>query len=283
MTPARRSCRHVFGDDHLRWLRVVLLAGLALGPACLQPVRPTEPMRSAQLEDPGTDETSNQVTSPDPDPGPAPVDAGTQDIEQRVVELLAGMRVRLLSAEASLEVDGWVNMDRGPVELFACAPGGKTHESVVVLDCVPSGVHAGLLALGLSPGCPVRLGPEGVLQPPTGDGVRIELRWTDAAGQSQVARAEDWIWNAVQDRAMERAAWIFAGSFLVPRKDRPGETTYAADAAKTLVATYHDATAVLENPWPGGGDDTRYHANIHAVPEVGTPVTLRFSLASLER
>jgi hypothetical protein len=226
---------------------VLLLALLTLGPACQQPTRPAEPV----------------VETP---------------VERAFVELLAGMSVRLLRAEASLEVDGWVNMDRGPVEVFACAPGGKTHESVVVLDCVPSGLHAGLLALGLSPGGPFSLGPDGVLQPPTGDGVLIEARWTDASGMSQVARAEDWIWNVAQGRAMERAAWIFAGSYLVPQQGRPGETRYAADTVKSLVTTYHDASAILENPWPGD-DDTRYHANIHAVPEVGTPVTVRFSPA----
>jgi hypothetical protein len=276
----------------MSWFRLVLLAGLAmglamglaLGPACLQPSKPAETMPEALFVRPGTHGASHGGAALDPDvpaSRPAPPssrDAATQDIEHPVVERLADMGVHLLGAEASLEVEGWVNMDRGPVEVFACAPGGKTHESVVVLDCVPSGLHAGLLALGLSPGGPVRLGPEGVLQPPTGDGVRIEVHWTDAAGQPQVARAEDWIWNAIEDRAMERAPWIFAGSFLVPRTDRPGETTYAADARKSLMTTYHDATAVLENPWPGD-DDTRFHANIHAVPEVGTPVALRFSRA----
>ena len=102
------------------------------------------------------------------------------------------------------------------------------------------------------------------------------MRWTDAAGRTHVARAEDWIWNVAEGRAMERAAWIFAGSFEVPEEGRPGQTRYAADVVKSLVATYHDASAILENPWHGA-DDTRYHANIHAVPEVGTPVTIRFS------
>ena len=55
-------------------------------------------------------------------------------------ELLAGMGIRVHRASRSIEVAGWVNMQTGLVEVFACAPEGKTHESVVVvLDCLPSG------------------------------------------------------------------------------------------------------------------------------------------------
>lgn len=246
-------------DGHPRRIHAILLALLVLGQACQRPTRPTEPL----------------VETPR-DPAAAPSPADLEDLELDVIEGLADMGVRLLLAESCVEVDGRVNMDRGPVEVFACVPGGKTHESVVVLDCLPSGLHAGLLVLDMLPGHPFRVGPDGALQPPTGDGVRIEVRWTDAAGRSQVARAEDWIWNVAQERAMEPAAWIFAGSYLSPRRGEPGKTNYAADMTKSLVVTYHDASAILENPWPGA-DDTRYHANIHAVPEVGTPVTVRFT------
>ncbi len=199
------------------------------------------------------------------------------DPEQAFADLLAEMGVTYLAEESALEVPGWVNMQEGLIEVFACSPGGKTHEAVVVLDCVPSGLHAGLLALGLQPGTPVETGTDGEYVPPTGDGVRIDVRWSDAAGNQYSARAEDWILDATTESAMEHCAWTFAGSFLQDTGD--DERTYAANYIKSLVTTYHDASSVLENPLPAGADDTVYYANRDAVPPVGTVVTVVFRAA----
>ena len=191
-------------------------------------------------------------------------------------QLLASMGVRYLPAEQRLEVPGWVNMQSGLVEVFACAPEGKTHESVIVLDCVPSGLHAGLLALGLEPGAPVESSTAAEYRSPSGDRVEIQVRWVGADGATNTARAEDWIWDKKRAQAMEHAAWIFTGSFLQPTPGTPDAATYAANYVKSLVTTYHDSTSVLENPWPEGVDDTVYYSNEKAVPPVGTPVTAIF-------
>ncbi len=190
-------------------------------------------------------------------------------------ELLASMGVRYLPAERRLEVPGWVNLQSGLVEVFACAPEGKTHEAVVVLDCVPSGLHAGLLALGLEPGTPLESGTEAEYRAPRGDRVEIMVRWTGADGETRTARAEDWIWDQKRGSAMEPTTWIFTGSFLQAIPGVAG-ATYAANHVKSLVTTYHDATSVLENPWPDGVDDAVYYSNDKAVPPVGTPITLLF-------
>lgn len=196
--------------------------------------------------------------------------------EEEFRQLLAEMGVRYFPARHELEIDGWVNMREGLVEVFACAPEGKTHEAVVVLDCVPSGLHAGLLALGLREGTPVEFGTDGTYRPPTGDGVEVLVRWFDPAQGLQIARAEDWVWNQVEERAMEHGDWIFAGSFLQEISNDPSQATYAANYVKSLVTTYHDASSILENPFPAGADDTLYYANDHAVPAVGTPLTVVF-------
>jgi hypothetical protein len=186
--------------------------------------------------------------------------------------------VKYFASEKRLEVAGRVNMQKGLVEVFACAPGGKTHESVVVLDCVPSGLHAGLLAMGLKPGKPVEEGTEAEYKPPTGDGVEIQVRWTSGDRQA-TARAEDWVWNERDAAPMKHGAWVFAGSFMQEPTGNPEEATFAANYVKSLVTTYHDATSILENPFPEGRDDTVYYANERAVPAVGTPVTVVFTPA----
>jgi hypothetical protein len=196
--------------------------------------------------------------------------------EDEFGRLLAGMGVRYFPNDKHLEVSGWVNMQTGLVEVFACAPEGKTHESVIVLDCVPSGLQAGLLALGLEPGKPVEFGTGDQYTPPTGDGVLVEVHWTDLQGHEQTARAEDWITDEPHKRSMPRCAWIFAGSFLQPVSGTTNDVTFAADYVKSLVTTYHDASSILENPWTEGIDDTVYYSNDKAVPPVGTSLTAIF-------
>lgn len=201
---------------------------------------------------------------------------GGGDAEEAFKKLLGSMGVQYLAEQRRVEIAGWVNMQKGLVEVFACAPEGKTHEAVVVLDCVPSGLHAGLLALGLEPGTPVEVGTEGEYKLPTGDRVQVRVRWTGADGNEHTVRAEDWVRNEKEGRPMKPGAWIFAGSFMQPVSDNPEESTYAANYVKSLVTTYHDASSILENPHSEGVDDTVYYANEKAVPAVGTPVTVVF-------
>jgi len=194
-------------------------------------------------------------------------------------KLLASLGVRLHLPERLVEVEGWVNMQRGLVEVFACAPDGKTHESVLVLDCVPSALNSALLALNFKSGEPARLGGDGdspLGKPPAGDPVYIYVRWRNSGGQVLQARAEDWIWNRKGDRPMQRMAWVYTGSYI--QEVSQGEAgTYAADYIKTLVATFNDPTSIIDNPLPSGRDDTLFYVNEKVVPDPRTPVTVIFS------
>ena len=49
-----------------------------------------------------------------------------------------------------IQIPGKVNMSSGLIEVFACAPFGKLHESVLVLDVVPYYLQVSLLLLGLN-------------------------------------------------------------------------------------------------------------------------------------
>lgn len=215
-------------------------------------------------------------------PAEAPSAAAADDSSAAAVqlrELLAGMGVRLVERDASgasrLEVKGWVNQRTGPIELFACAPAGKTHESVVVLDCIPSGLHAGLLALGLVAGQPVGVEADGTRTPPQGPAVELRVVYAGEDGIEREVRAEEWIWDERRQATMPPSGWLFAGSyFQSPVGDAPAP--YAADGVKSLVTTYHDSSSVLENPLDTGFDDEVYSANERAVPPVGTPVIVAF-------
>jgi hypothetical protein len=47
-----------------------------------------------------------------------------------------------------------------------------------------------------------------------------------------------------------------------------------AEIEKSLIATYHDSTAIINHPLPEGADDTVYNVNSEVVPRRGTAVTL---------
>ena len=244
---------------------VVLVATLFTVNACVQmSAPPTAPARAPTAEEasPASNGAGSAAQSP--------------SAEEAFKKLLGSMGVQYLPELRRLEIAGWVNMQKGLVEVFACAPEGKTHESVVVLDCVPSGLHAGLLALGLESGTPVEVGTDGEYKLPTGDRVQVRVRWTGADGKEHTVRAEDWVRNEKAGRPMKPGAWIFAGSFMQPVSDNPEESTYAANYVKSLVTTYHDASSILENPHSEGIDDTVYYVNEKAVPPAGTPVTVVF-------
>jgi len=216
----------------------------------------------------------------DPRSAPAPQavsesesDTDTDTADAELAAILAGMGVAYLPQKRRLEIAGHVNQQRGAIEVFACAPEGKTHEAVVVMDCVPSGVHAGLLALGLEPGEPAKL-EGGEFVPPHGAAVIVEVRWKDEGGVDRSARAEDWVLDGKAKRSMPRVEWVFTGSTMQAGSADPEDVAYAANFIQSIVTTYHDATAILENPLRAGSDDTIYQANEAAVPPERTPITV---------
>ena len=62
--------------------------------------------------------------------------------------------VRYFSKERQIEFDGHVLIKESggkPMELIACTPGGKTHESVFAADIKPSDLHVALREAGMRP------------------------------------------------------------------------------------------------------------------------------------
>ena len=55
--------------------------------------------------------------------------------------------------------DGYVAMQDGPLEMFACPIGTKEHESVIATLARSREMHAALLAIGAKPGTPVSFVP----------------------------------------------------------------------------------------------------------------------------
>lgn len=177
--------------------------------------------------------------------------------------------IRLDKKKKTIEIDGRICLEEGPLELFACAEGGKEHETVVALKGDPWQLHLSLLLLGLKPGG----GPEYQGDPtkPHGDTVIIEVQWEED-GKTIRKRAEDLIFDVGAEKPMAHVEWVFVGSRF--ERDQNGKNYYVANRDRSIVTVFHDPYTVIDNPLKGGGDDTVYVVNKKAVPPRDTPVVV---------
>ena len=155
-------------------------------------------------------------------------------------------------------------MQKGMIELLACAPGGKTHETVVVMDVVPYHLQVALILLGLN--YVGGLAIQGDTLTPRGDSLEVLITW-NSNGRDTTVRGEDFAWDIPRKAPMQHTPWIFTGSKMMDGK-------YMADVEKSLITTYHDPFTILDNPLSTGADDETYKVNENLVPPKGTAVTV---------
>ena len=164
--------------------------------------------------------------------------------------------------EASM--NGWVNMNDGLIEYLACSLGGKLHESALVLDVKPTVLQVALILLGLEAESDFQY--QGSQSLPKGDPVEIWVEWNQE-GETKRVRAEDLVFDTRKNKPMAHTHWVFTGSIIHAGR-------FLAEVEKSLIATYHDPTAIINNPLPEGADDTVYSVNQKLVPPKDTPITL---------
>jgi hypothetical protein len=157
-------------------------------------------------------------------------------------------------------------MNSGLIEYFAVTEYGKTHEAVVVLGIQPMHLQLGLLLLGLEYG--QNLGFQGDTVMPLGDSVYIYLGWLDENQDTTIYEISELIVDYQNNQPMPSTAWIFTGSFL-------HDGHYMADMDGSIIATYSDPVAILNNPLSGRMDDTVYDANEKLLPPAGKPVFMK--------
>jgi hypothetical protein len=158
---------------------------------------------------------------------------------------------------------GYVNQVEGAIELLACGPGGKVHESVLVLQVNPLDLQAALLLIGLKSGPPM---PDLGVGPPQGDRVRIWVHWQEA-GSSIVKPLEALAYAWRDQRSLRTKDWVFTGSVVENGK-------FKALAEESLIASYWDPWAIINVQSPLGADDDALSVNRAEIPPLHTPVTL---------
>lgn len=168
-------------------------------------------------------------------------------------------------------VDGYVSLDEGLLEMFACTAGTKEHESIVAVLCSAQTIHAALLAVGAKTGHPVKWDPK--FEPPTGTKIEIEMRWLDAKGKWQSQDAREWIYD-VKTKKMLQYHWVFAGSMFW-KDEETGKEQYSAESGD-LICVSNFSTAMLDIPVESSQatHGLLFEAYKKNIPKVGTPVRL---------
>ena len=179
-------------------------------------------------------------------------------------------------------------LDTDWLELLACMPKSREHESIIKLVAKPSDVHGALLLIGLKPGSPFRAerqddGTWKYFQP-TGDEVVVTIRYTDKAGKEHEVAANEWIVEQQTGKKLPDNTWVFAGSKFYKVE---GREIYAADVEGNIISLVNFTDEVLARKTnyrggqDGGGGDT-WGANEKAIPAVGTKITVRLRPAKKE-
>lgn len=183
--------------------------------------------------------------------------------------------VTIYAASREIAFAGIVNMATGLIEVVACTPRGKRHESVLVADVAPLDVHLALLLLSLEPGSnpgwflheDKRYRPRGYDRP-AGARVSVFVEWDSPQGR-QRSRAERLLIDQRTGETLPKTDWVFVGSYLLEQGQ------YVADEVGSIITNYHDPTAVIDCPLESSRMDDYTYANTARIPPPGTPVTIR--------
>ncbi len=175
--------------------------------------------------------------------------------------------------EKSVLVDGQICLREGMLEMFACTRNTKEHEAIVSADTKAYLVHAGLLSLGAEPGHPAQFQPE--YKPPAGTEIDVLVRWQDAQGKMQTARAQDWVKDLHTKKAMTYP-FVFGGSsFWIDPEN--GKKFYQAEGGD-FVCVSNFGTAMLDIPVKSSqsNEELEFEAFTEKIPPLGAPVRLVF-------
>lgn len=180
---------------------------------------------------------------------------------------------------------GYIDLDatvvgRGTewLELIACSPKSREHESIVTVTAKPSHIHLALLTLGLEPGAPLSWegkGEDVVVHPPHGPVVEVFFVVPgEAEGPAVEVPANRWVLNRETGEPLGANRWLFAGSVF---RSYEGRQIYMADLNGTVVSlvSFGDDLLVRPTTMTNQTDQQVWQANAELIPPEGTRLTLR--------
>ena len=176
-------------------------------------------------------------------------------------------------------IPGVIMVNRGLVELFGCGEGGKEHETIFRLETNIQGLDLALTSARFRRGklpskTDINLADQG-------SRVLILVQWVDKDGKLVTHRSEDLVVSMRRNAPMPRVGWTYVGHWMEvadptsPKGERKHKVL-AATGTRSLVTTFRDRSALLDNPLEEAVDDTLFGANYMLLPKPGTPVRIIF-------
>jgi hypothetical protein len=100
--------------------------------------------------------------------------------------------------------------------------------------------------------------------------IRTEVKW-DENGSTYQRSLEELAFNSKNQKSLKQNAFIFTGSKKI-------EGTYLAELSGSMIAVYADEEAVINSSDHDSNNDDVWLANEKQMPELETPVRIRFLL-----
>ena len=167
-----------------------------------------------------------------------------------------------------------------PIEVIACwahdrkeGKGQKAHETIVVIDVLPSEVHKALEAIGLKPGAPVKGGEVAC----TGPEIKVFIEFATEGGGSKRVSMDKALLDPKTKAPFPRSVkFRFTGSAMSKIDPNKPETKYGADLTGTLIAIYPvtDETVCQSSLTMKEEKYLKLETNTAVLPKTGTPVKL---------
>jgi hypothetical protein len=176
-----------------------------------------------------------------------------------------------------VEVHAKVCLERGYLEhLLSRDEASKHHESVLSASFDAFFLDGALKAAGAKPGKPVQFfNKEGKpdFKPPSGDKIKITLRYKNKDGKEVQVPAQRWVRNTKTKKELD-LDWVFAGStFFLDPDGKP--TVYGANDGR-VITTSNFISSLLDLPVMSAEGDPQegleWEANTELIPPRETPV-----------
>ncbi len=178
--------------------------------------------------------------------------------------------VRIDWGQRIIEVDAEIVLRKGPLELLACSPHTREHESILVVRARPMHIFQAMGLIGLEPGSPARYDDkQDRLLAPGGEPLEIKVRYREGKAERTVP-ARKWLLDVQRRRPPVRINWVFSGS----RTFEKGR--FGADIDGTVVCVVDFDTALITvNALHSADNELLWlEANTEAIPPLGTDCTL---------